>query len=243
MKKRTKFYNFIRKIIAFFNGKYKFYGLENITEPSVIIGNHSQMSGPLVAELSFPLPKETWVAGQMINVKEIPDYAMQDFWGHRSKKFKWFYKILSKLIARPFAYCISGADVIPVYKDSRILVTFKDSVRALLDNKNLIIFPEEHSAYNEIINNFQLNFIEIAKIYFSKTGKRLPFIPMYIAPKLKKVVIGKPIYYNNELSLIENKEVISKYLMDEITSIAKSLPKHTVIPYDNVRKKQYQKSK
>ena len=62
---------------------------------------------------------------------------------------------------------------------------------------------------------------------------------MYIAPKLKKIYIGKGIVFDNENNIDEERKKISAYLSDEITRIARELPLHTVVPYRNIPKRYY----
>ena len=62
---------------------------------------------------------------------------------------------------------------------------------------------------------------------------------MYIAPRLKKMYIGKGIIFNGENSIEDERKRISAYLADEITDIARKLPLHTVVPYRNIPKKYY----
>ena len=109
----------------------------------------------------------------------------------------------------------------------------------LKDGKNFLIFPEKDEKYNNILYKFQENFIDVAKLYYKKTGIELTFVPMYIAPKLKKMYIGKGITFNSEADIAEERKRIAAYLSDEITSIARNLPLHTVIPYRNIPKKYY----
>ena len=56
----------------------------------------------------------------------------------------------------------SRADTIAVYKDSRIMSTFKETVKMLNENNDIIIFPECQIPYNDIINDFQDKFIDVA---------------------------------------------------------------------------------
>ena len=66
---------------------------------------------------------------------------------------------------------------------------------------------------------------------------------MYHAARLHKIVIGKPIKYDHTLSIEEQRETVCKYIQDEITSLAKDLPVHKVLPYNNVGRKNYPNSK
>lgn len=241
--RKNGFYTILKKITKIFYNNWQFQGLSNIPrEPSVIVGNHSQIYGPIVAELLFPYPKCTWCTAEVMSTKEFPDYAMRDFFIYKNNKFRWFYRLVSKIIAKPLSYIFNNADALPVYKDSRIIFTFKKSISQLEQNKHLIIFPEKHSKYNQIINEFHTNFIDLARLYYKKTKKNLSFVPMYIAPKLKKVVFGEKIQFNPDVEFNIHKQQINDYIKNTITSLAKELPVHTVIPYLNVSKKEYLKS-
>ena len=62
---------------------------------------------------------------------------------------------------------------------------------------------------------------------------------MYIAPKLRKICLGKPVRFRAEEAMDAERSRICTYLMDEITAIAEALPEHTVVPYRNIPKKDY----
>ena len=218
--------------------------MENIPdESSIIVGNHAQLHGPLSCEIYFPTKKYVWCIGQMMKLKEVPAYAYTDFWRFKPKYIRWFYKLLSYIIA-PFAsWALSSADTIAVYKDARIAHTFKETADKLNEGANIIVFPENPTELNNIINEFQDKFIDVARIYYKKYQKEVSFVPMYNAAKLKTIVFGKPIKYDASKSMDEQRKEICEYLKDEITRLAKELPPHTVVPYLNIKKKNYPKSK
>jgi len=219
-------------------------GLENIpSESSVIVGNHAQIHGPLFSAVKFPHKKYVWCIGNMMHLKEVPSYAFADFWSHKPKWTHWFYKMLSYIIAPLSVYVFNGADVIGVYKDTRGLSTFKNSIIGLKDGAHIIIFPECEKEFNEIVNEFQDKFVDLARLYFKDTGKELSFVPMYNAPKLKTVMFGKPIKFDSTDTIENQRAKICDYLKTEITALAKELPVHTVVPYANISKKKYPKSK
>ena len=230
----------IRWLIKVFYPKIKVVGTENLNnEATVFVGNHSQMNGPICAEIYPPIKCQTWCAYQMMELKEVPPYAFKDFWSNKPKYIRWFFKILSYIIA-PISVCIfNNANTIPVYHDARLISTFKQTVNSLNENEGIIIFPECYDEYNNIVNRFQDRFIDVAKLYYKKTGKCINFVPMYIAPKLKTVYLGKPIVFSPEQPIELEREKICNYLMEEITKIAKSLPTHTVVPYANIPRKEY----
>lgn len=79
-------------------------------------------------------------------------------------------------------------------------------------------------------------------MYQRKTREDAFFVPMYVAPKLKKMYIGKPIRFDETQPYDQERTRICNYLMDEITQIARSLPSHTVVPYLNLPKNLYPKN-
>ncbi len=241
--KKKRLLNFLEGIVKIFHRKRKMLGEENIPdEPCIIIGNHSQIHGPLSAEL-YMKNKLIWCDGPMMERKEVPEYTLRVFWGDKPEKSKWFYKLLGKIIARPASFLLGNADTIGVFRDARLMTTFNDTVEALSKGINVVIFPESPVEYNEIVNQFNLKFVDVARLYYKATGKCVSFVPMYHAVKLKKIIYGKPIRFNPEINNVEQRTVVCDYLMNEITALAKTFPRHKVIPFNNVGKKNFKYSK
>ena len=121
--------------------------------------------------------------------------------------------------------------------------TFKETLKRLGEGSDIVIFPEHDIKHNHIVYDFQEGFVDIAKFYYKRYGKEIKFVPMYIAPNLKQMHIGKAISYNANEEISEERKRICACLMDEITNIAISLPWHTVVPYRNIPKKYYPSNK
>ena len=238
--KKSVVFRFIKWCVKVFYPKTHVEGVGNLPdEPVIIVGNHCQMNGPIVGELYVPGEPYIWCAGEMMHAADVPEYAFRDFWSQKPRWTHPFYKLLSYIIT-PLSVCIfNNARTIGVYHDARILSTFKNTVKKLEEGKSVVIFPEHDVKHNHIVYDFQDKFIDIAKLYYKKTGKELQFVPMYIAPKLKKICLCKPIRFNAAESMAAERSRICHYLMDEITAVAESLPEHTVIPYRNIPKKYY----
>lgn len=233
-------YRCIRWCVRAVYPQIKVEGLENLPqEPVVLVGNHSQMNGPIAAELYAPGEHYTWCAGEMMHLKEVPKYAYQDFWSDKPGYIRWFYKGLSYVIA-PLSVCVfNNANTIGVYHDGRILSTYKNTVKRLEEGANVVIFPEHAEPYNNILWDFQTGFVDVGKLYYKRTGKRLAFVPMYLAPNLRTMYLGKPIYYCETNPAGQERQRICDYLKEEITRMAVSLPRHRVVPYPNIPKKKH----
>lgn len=245
MEKKTSVpYKIIKSIIKAVYPTITPVGEENIpTEPSIIVANHTQLHGPLICELYSPVERYTWCAAQMMKFKEVPSYAFEDFWSQKPKYTHPFYRLASYLIT-PISVCLfNNANTIPVYHDARILSTFKATMKLLAEGQHIVIFPEHDVKHNHIIYDFQERFIDIARMYYRKSGIELSFVPTYISPKLKEIHYGKPIKFDHNAPIDDERRRICEYLMEEITSIAEALPEHTVVPYRNIKKKDYPTNK
>lgn len=242
MKKRLSYlcYRLIRWVIWVFYPKVNIVGSENMpSEPCVVAGNHAQMHGPIACQLYFPGNRAIWCAGEMMEFKQVPDYAYTDFWSKKPTYIRWFYRILSYVIA-PVSVCVfNNASTIPVYRGAKIIQTFRQTENHLEQGSNVVIFPEEDVKHNHIVYEFQRGFVDVARQYYKKTGRELSFVPMYLAPKLKTMYLGKPVHFDPHRPIHEERERICVYLMEQITDMAVRLPRHKVVPYPNVAKGEY----
>ncbi len=240
-RRRTRWiYRILYRIVRMVYPRFEVVGVEMLpTEPTILVGNHSQLHGPLVSEFYLPENHYTWCAGEMMKFKEVPAYAFRDFWSFKPWYSRWLYKIVSYLIAPIAVVLFNNAHTIAVHRDTRLFTTFKQTVSRLKEGNHIVIFPEHNQKHNHIVYDFEDHFIDVAKLYYRKTGKELLFVPMYLAPKLKQVHFGKPIRFCADHSIEEERQRIREYLMAEITAVAEALPEHTVVPYRNISKKDY----
>ena len=240
-KKRGLFFRFCAKIVSWFYRGSEFIGLENLPdEPCVIAGNHAKLHGPVMGQLYLPFKKLMWCDGPMMYRKEFPKYAHSNFFNGKPTRFQRF---IAKFLAPLVTYLMRNADALPVYRDMRVVKTYKYSVEAMNEGYNIVIFPECPEKNNEIVNKLNEYFVDVARFYYKQTGKELLFVPMYYSVELRKVLFAKPIKFDASSPIDEQRKKICSYIMDEITGLAKTLPVHTVIPFNNVPKSEYKKSK
>ncbi len=233
-------YRVIRKVVSLVMPVYKVEGMDNLPEgPAVVVGNHSQAFGPLAAELYFPGLHYTWCISEMMEKEKVADYAYGDFWSGKPALIRPFFRLFSYIIPPLAELVFTNAYTIPVYRDKRVMKTFKISCDKLENNAKVVIFPEDYTEHNNIVHEFQRGFVHVAKYYYRTTGKTVPFVPMYVCPELRKLVIGKPILYSPELPSGQEADRICTYLQDAISEIAYDMPRHRVVPYPNVSKKNY----
>ena len=237
-------YRFIRFWVWLFYPKMRVNGAENLpNEPCIIVGNHAKTNGPISVELYFPIERYTWCNGEMMHLREVPDYTYRDFWSQKPRHIRWLYRIASFLIA-PLSVCVfNNANCIGVYHDLRIMNTFRETVRRLQEGASVVIFPEHDVPHNNIVCEFQDRFIDVAKMYYKRTGKEIRFVPLYVAPRLQSMYLGKPVRYDASAPMERERRRICEAMMSGVTELAYALPEHIVVPYLNVPKKQYPKNK
>ncbi|MCR5005376.1 MAG: hypothetical protein K6A77_05685 [Clostridiales bacterium] len=237
-------YRIIKALIWFFSPKFKVEGVENLPEGAcIIVGNHSQLYGPIACELYSPRPRRTWCAGEMMHWDEVAPYAFQDFWSQKPKWTHPWFRLMSHLI-KPLSVCLfTNAETIEVYHDTRLINTIRQTISTLTEGSDIVIFPEKDAPGNHILYAFQDKFVDVARFYYRKTHQQLSFVPLYIAPHLKTMYYGTPIAFDPSTPIDEERAHIIQYLRDEITHTAESLPLHTVVPYRNIPKKLYPKNK
>lgn len=237
-------YRLLRSIVRLVYPKMTLEGTDFLPEgPVLIVANHAQIHGPLATELYLPGNRYTWCAGEMTRIKEVPAYAYRDFWSHKPRWTRPFYKLLSYLIAPLSVFLFSHARIIPVFRDTRGLITFKTTLRHLENGAQIVIFPETDGPDNGILSEFQTKYVDLARMYYRRCGKPLSFVPLYIAPELCRMCFGPPVTYRPDSPMEEERTRITAHLKREITQTARALPCHTVIPYRNIKKKEYPKNR
>ena len=230
----------VRGLVRLFYPKPELVGLENLPQgPCVIVGNHAQMNGPIVAEVFFPGDHAVWCNAEMMHLKEVPDYAYRDFWSRKPRAVRWFYRLLSYAIAPLSAGVFNNALCIGVYRDLRITNTFRQTLDKLSQGTRVIIFPEQDVPRDQVVYEFQDRFIDLGRMYHKQTGDVLSFVPMYVCPALKKVILGKPVAYDPGAFPAQERRRVCEAMMDAITAMAIELPRHRVVPYRNLPRREY----
>ncbi len=227
-------------LVRLFYRRPELFGLDNLPDgPCVIVGNHAQMNGPIVAELYLPGDRAIWCNGEMMHLREVPDYAFMDFWSLKPRGVRWFYRLLSYIIA-PLSVCLfNNAHCIGVYRDMRVMGTMRKTVERLSEGARVVIFPERDEPCNNILCAFQDRFVDLARIYRHQTGQALCFVPMYVAPSLRRVIFGPPVAADPDVPANAERACVCRELTERITRIARSQPRHRVVPYLNIARRDY----
>lgn len=225
-----KLYDCIRKFLRKMTKTVTFTSTTTMENAPFIVTNHTGISAPAMFLVHYPTRVRTWSHYAFLQ----PGTALTHLWKNvlprRKGGFLLFPIVL--LFLPVIVTFFRWANPIPVWRGSKkITQTLDESVRAKTNGTPQIVFPEKLNGDDvEQVNPylFKLNrgFVYAGKYYYEKTGRLLRFYPAYSCPALKTVSVGEPILFNPNLPILEEKEIVCRYLEDKIRLLAESLPPH-----------------
>ncbi len=237
-------YRPIRGLVRLVYPKTAVVGAEKLPEgAAVIVGNHSQLHGPIACELYFPGRHAIWCAGEMMSLKEVPGYAYRDFWSGKPKWQRPFFRLASYVIAPLAVIIFNNAGCIGVYRDRRVISTFRRTAECLKEGQRVVVFPEKWEKGEGFLYAFQEGFVDCARAYCRQTGEGLSFVPLYVAPALHTLYLGDPVAFDPKAPIALERQHICRAMTEGILALARALPEHRVVPYRNIPKKDYPSSR
>ena len=207
-------------------------------EPVVFVANHYNVFGPVSFILSVPLLSSVWVNEDIIT----PETAAKTFYSGvqalvpflREKAIRWICERLGHLACK----ILVRFKAIPVDRNNpgRLISTMRQSVSALTEGQNLIIFPEtglpEYSLTS--VTPFFSGFATIGSVYYRKTGKQLRFCPCYIDEQHHTIRFGELVTYQAEnTSIAEESLRVSDELnlrIQEMAAASRRSPREKSTP-------------
>lgn len=209
--------------MPFFN--HKVSGKEHLRKdeyPSVFVCNHGFVYGPIVAALFLPTYFRPWIHDRMLR----EDLAEREI----SMSLPWVKKVLGKriggaltsLAARLVTRLLLSFRPIPVVRGAShdTMSTFDQSLKALEEGDNLMIFAEKpkrlNTGANPDLRNLYTGFAHLGKLYHDATSNRLLFYPVYSNRKKRLITIGTPIPYDPALPPRDAKQAIAEALQQSM---------------------------
>ena len=161
-KKRKAYFEIMKKMMKcrYKQPKFVFLG-EELTNSAVILSNHEGTDAPMALEIYLQNPIRMWGAHEMNSgLKKLYKYQTRVYY-HEKKHWNLHLARLFCLIASPLTNLFySGLDLISTYKDGRFIKTIRESIKALKDGDNIVIFPENsEKGYLEELEGFHAGFV------------------------------------------------------------------------------------
>ena len=195
---------------------------EEIGTGGIILSNHEGTDSPMSLELWLDKPLRFWGAHEMNSgVVKMYQYQSRVYY-HEKKHWNLHLARLFCLIASPITNLFyRGLNLISTYRDTRFRRTIRESMDALKEGYNIVIFPEDSAkGYLEELEGFFAGFVLLAEAC-KKKGMDLPIYVTYFRKKDLTYIIDKPILYSELCGEGVAKEDIARRLVERCNELGK----------------------
>lgn len=186
----------------------------------IILSNHVGTDAPMSLEIYADFPIRMWGTHEM-NSGLIKMYKYQSrVYYHEKKGWNLHLARLFCLLASPLTNLFyKGLKLISTYKDQRLRKTIKESITALNNGENIVIFPEvSDEGYQDILKGFYKGFALLSEICL-KHGNDPLIYTSYFKLKDKVYIFDKPILFSELKKIAPTKEKMGKYLVDRCNKL------------------------
>ena len=187
----------------------------------IILSNHEGTDAPMSLEIYADAPLRMWGAHEM-NSGLIKMYKYQTrVYYHEKKGWNLGLARLFCLIASPLTNLFyKGLNLISTYRDARMINTLKESVNAISNGDNIVIFPEDSTnGYLAELEGFHPGFVLLCE-RLHRQGVDVPIYVTYFRKKDRTYIIDAPVLYS-EIAQGRTKEQIAKLMLDRCNELGK----------------------
>lgn len=213
-KKRKLYFRILKRMMRMKYKKPRFVFLgEELDKGAIVLSNHEGTDAPMALEIYYDAPMRMWGANEM-NSGLIKLYKYQTrVYYHEKKHWNLHLARLFCLLASPLTNIFySGFDLISTYKDTRLRKTIEESIEAIKQGDNIIIFPEDSTnGYLSELEGFHAGFVLLAQKCL-KEGIDLPIFVSYYRKSDNTYIFDKPVLFSELSKNGENKKEIADKL-------------------------------
>ncbi len=199
-----------------------------IDEPCIFVCNHVGAMGPIHMVINFPLCDrvKAWCNAGIMSRKDCPAYVRQDYWWDPESKLAPLYNaVIPPVAAAIIPPVLQSAPTIPVYhppgdSEYSVVTTIRKSIAALNEGYHIVIFPEQPSGYKDHHMWINMEWLYLCTVYHRRTGKALRLYPVHIDTAGHAFHVAKPVMYDPERPLEEQKAEIEQVLAAGLRGIA-----------------------
>lgn len=209
--------------------RHRMVNLDHIREdsenPIVFLGNHAEIYGPIASALCFPVPVRFWVISKMMfDKKDVRAYLYENTFSKKTFLPVFVRKLLAWYLGWLSVNVMNALNAIAVYRDSPVKLrqTLRESVEALGQGENLMIFPEHPDGkyVKGGISELSPGFVMLAEAWWKKSGKNLRMLPVYANREKRTFTFGQEIQYNPENGYAAEQERIVREAYNQLVMLA-----------------------
>ncbi len=187
--------------------------------PCVFVVNHAGSSGPVDMCAKFPLRDKIhpWINSEMLTAKEVPAYVRKSYWW---KPDSFFAPVLKATVPYTAAALmppfLRSVPYIPVYRDQRIMLTFRQSIRVLQKDDALVVFPEQPNARLSNHEWLSTGWLRLGEMWYRNCGRALKMYPVHIDREKHIFKVAAPVWYDPSRRFRDQEKELVSVLMKGI---------------------------
>ena len=193
--------------------------------PVVFLGNHAEIYGPIASALCFPVQVRFWVISKMMfKKKDVRAYLYENTFSKKTYLPVFVRKLLAWYLGWLSVNVMNALRAIAVYRDSpmKLRQTLRESVEALEQGENLMIFPEhpEGKYVKGGISELSPGFVMLAEAWWKKSGKKMRMMPVFANREKRTFTFGEEIVYEPENGYAAEQERILEAAYQQLTALS-----------------------
>jgi len=183
--------------------------------PCVFVVNHAGNSGPVDMCAKFPMRDKLhpWVNSEMLSAGEVPAYVRANRWWKQDGFFAPVLNATVPYIAAalmpPF---MKSVPYIPVYRDQRIMLTFRQSIRVLQKDHYLLLFPEFPGGGKNSRTRINTGWMRLGELWYRASGRSLKMYPVHVDYKNHVFKVAEPVIYDPARRFSEQEQELAEKL-------------------------------
>lgn len=183
--------------------------------PCIFVVNHAGSSGPVNMCAKFPLRDrlQPWINEEMLSARDVPAYVRKVYWW---KPGSFFAPVLNATVPYIAAVLmppvLRSVDYIPVYHDQRIMLTMRQSIRALQRNRCLLLFPEMPGPAKNNRRWINTGWLRLGELWYRASGRALKIYPVFLDEKNHVFKVAAPVCYDPARRFIEQERELTNRL-------------------------------
>ena len=221
--KRKLYFRALKRIMKIRYKKPEFVYLgDEFVNGALILSNHEGTDAPMALEIYCDKPIRMWGSYEMNSgLCKLYKYQSRVYY-HEKKHWNLNLSRLFCLIASPLTWLFySGFDLISVYKDTRLIKTLRESVRAIESGDNILIFPEDSTnGYLSELEGFHEGFVLLAELCL-KRGIDLPIYVSYFRKSDNTYIFDAPVKFSELSAKYQSREEIAYHLCKRCNELGK----------------------
>jgi hypothetical protein len=201
--------------------EFRFLGKE-IENGAILLSNHEGTDAPMSLEMYLDRPLRMWGTGEMNSgVVRLYKYQTKVYY-HEKKHWNIHLARLFCLLASPLTNLFyKGLNLISTWHDARFVGTLRESVRAIQEGNNIVIYPEDSTrGYLTELDGFHAGFVALCDTLLRR-GIDVEIYVSYFKKKERIYIIDAPVHYSEIKAMGMSREEVAKHFVERCNALGR----------------------